>query len=94
MRALVGEQRYDCAAPVTSPLGAFTPFYASYAGIEAPVEHFTRVAAKEFRARGTSVTAIGPDPMDTPFSSTQPKPPTRLPATRRLPLCRPSRRPG
>ncbi|HBO81594.1 MAG TPA: short-chain dehydrogenase, partial [Cupriavidus sp.] len=31
---------------VTSLLGAFTPFYASYAGTKAPVEHFTRAAAK------------------------------------------------
>lgn len=52
---------------VTSLLGAFTPFYASYAGTKAAVEHFTRAAAKEFGARGISVTAIGPGPMDTPF---------------------------
>lgn len=52
---------------VTSLLGAFTPFYASYAGTKAPVEHFTRAAAKEFGERGVSVTAIGPGPMDTPF---------------------------
>jgi NAD(P)-dependent dehydrogenase (short-subunit alcohol dehydrogenase family) len=52
---------------VTSLLGAFTPFYAAYAGTKAPVEHFTRAAAKEFSARGISVTAIGPGPMDTPF---------------------------
>lgn len=52
---------------VTSLLGAFTPFYASYAGGKAPVEHFTRAAAKEFGARGISVTAVGPGPMDTPF---------------------------
>src|SRR5690606_11291018 len=52
---------------VTSLLGAFTPFYASYAGTKAPVEHFTRAAAKEFGERGISVTAIGPGPMDTPF---------------------------
>ncbi len=52
---------------VTSLLGAFTPFYASYAGAKAPVEHFTRAAAKEFGARGISVTAVGPGPMDTPF---------------------------
>jgi len=52
---------------VTSLLGAFTPFYASYAGTKAPVEHFTRAAAKEFGDRGISVTAIGPGPMDTPF---------------------------
>ncbi|MCH6482193.1 SDR family oxidoreductase [Pseudoxanthomonas sp. LH2527] len=52
---------------VTSLLGAFTPLYASYAGTKAPVEHFTRAAAKEFGARGISVTAVGPGPMDTPF---------------------------
>lgn len=52
---------------VTSLLGAFTPFYAAYEGLKAPVEHFTRAAAKEFGDRGISVTAIGPGPMDTPF---------------------------
>ncbi|GAB3102271.1 SDR family oxidoreductase [Lysobacter terrae] len=52
---------------VTSLLGAFTPFYSSYAGTKAPVEHFTRAASKEFGDRGISVTAIGPGPMDTPF---------------------------
>lgn len=52
---------------VTSLLGAFTPFYAVYAGSKAPVEHFTRAAAKEFGARGISVTAVAPGPMDTPF---------------------------
>ncbi len=52
---------------VTSLLGAYTPFYASYAGTKAPVEHFTRAASKEFGERGISVTAIGPGPMDTPF---------------------------
>ncbi|HAI94177.1 MAG TPA: short chain dehydrogenase [Xanthomonadaceae bacterium] len=52
---------------VTSLLGAFTPFYAAYAGGKAPVEHFTRAAAKEFGARGISVNAVGPGPMDTPF---------------------------
>ncbi|QII85035.1 SDR family oxidoreductase [Bordetella hinzii] len=52
---------------VTSLLGAFTPFYATYAGSKAPVEHYTRAAAKEFGARGISVTAVGAGPMDTPF---------------------------
>lgn len=52
---------------VTSLLGAFTPFYSSYAGTKAPVEHFTRAAAKEFGQRGISVNAVGPGPMDTPF---------------------------
>jgi NAD(P)-dependent dehydrogenase (short-subunit alcohol dehydrogenase family) len=59
---------------VTSLLGAFTPFYASYAGLKAPVEHFTRAAAKEFGERGISVTAIGPGPMDTPFFYGQEQP--------------------
>ncbi|AWP85492.1 SDR family oxidoreductase [Bordetella bronchiseptica] len=52
---------------VTSLLGAFTPFYSAYAGTKAPVEHYTRAAANEFGARGISVTAVGPGPMDTPF---------------------------
>ena len=52
---------------VTSLLGAYTPFYSSYAGTKAPVEHYTRAASKEFGERGISVTAIGPGPMDTPF---------------------------
>jgi NAD(P)-dependent dehydrogenase (short-subunit alcohol dehydrogenase family) len=52
---------------VTSLLGAYTGFYAAYAGTKAPVEHFTRAASKEFGERGISVTAIGPGPMDTPF---------------------------
>lgn len=52
---------------VTSLLGAFTPFYSTYAGTKASVEHFTRAASKEFGARGISVNAIGPGPMDTPF---------------------------
>lgn len=52
---------------VTSLLGAFTPYYAAYAGTKAPVEHFTRAAAKEFGERGISVTAVGPGPMDTSF---------------------------
>lgn len=52
---------------VTSLLGAFTGYYAAYAGSKAPVEHFTRAASKEFGARGISVTAVAPGPMDTPF---------------------------
>lgn len=52
---------------VTSLLGAYTPFYSSYEGLKAPVEHFTRAASKEFGERGISVNAIGPGPMDTPF---------------------------
>lgn len=52
---------------VTSLLGAYTPFYSTYAGSKAAVEHFTRTASKEYGARGISVNAIGPGPMDTPF---------------------------
>ena len=52
---------------VTSLLAAFTDGYSTYAGGKAPVEHFTRAAAKEFGRRGISVTAVGPGPMDTPF---------------------------
>ncbi|MDF3623463.1 SDR family oxidoreductase [Brytella acorum] len=52
---------------VTSLLGAYTPFYATYAGSKAAVEHFTRAASKELGGRGISVNAIGPGPMDTPF---------------------------
>lgn len=52
---------------VTSLLSAYTGYYATYAGGKAPVEHFTRAASKEFGARGISVTAVGPGPMDTPF---------------------------
>jgi NAD(P)-dependent dehydrogenase (short-subunit alcohol dehydrogenase family) len=52
---------------VTSLLGAYTPFYSTYAGSKAAVEHFTRAASKEYGDRGISVNAIGPGPMDTPF---------------------------
>lgn len=52
---------------VTSLLAAFTGLYSTYAGAKAPVEHFTRMASKEFGERGISVTAVAPGPMDTPF---------------------------
>lgn len=52
---------------VTSLLAAYTGLYATYEGMKAPVEHFTRAASKEFGPRGISVTAVGPGPMDTPF---------------------------
>jgi NAD(P)-dependent dehydrogenase (short-subunit alcohol dehydrogenase family) len=52
---------------VTSLLAAFTDGYSTYAGGKAPVEDFTRAAAKEFGKRGISVNAVGPGPMDTPF---------------------------
>lgn len=52
---------------VTSLLAAYTGYYSTYEGLKAPVEHFTRAASKEFGARGISVTAVAPGPMDTPF---------------------------
>jgi NAD(P)-dependent dehydrogenase (short-subunit alcohol dehydrogenase family) len=52
---------------VTSLLAAFTGLYSTYAGSKAPVEHFTRAAAKELGSRGISVNAVGPGPMDAPF---------------------------
>ncbi|CAM4146874.1 SDR family oxidoreductase [Nocardiopsis rhodophaea] len=52
---------------VTALLAAFTDGYSTYAGGKAPVEHFTRAAAKEFAPRGISVNNIAPGPMDTPF---------------------------
>jgi len=52
---------------VTSLLAAYTGLYSTYAGMKAPVEHFTRAASKELGARGISVTAVAPGPMDTPF---------------------------
>ncbi len=52
---------------VTSLLAAYTDSYAIYPGSKAAVEHFTRAASKEFGARGISVNAIGPGPMDTAF---------------------------
>jgi NAD(P)-dependent dehydrogenase (short-subunit alcohol dehydrogenase family) len=52
---------------LTSLLAAFTGLYSTYAESKAPVEHFTRAAAKEFGQRGISVNNIAPGPMDTPF---------------------------
>lgn len=51
----------------TSLLAAFTGGYSVYAGAKAPLEHFTRAAAKELAARGISVNAVAPGPLDTPF---------------------------
>src|SRR5690606_10105330 len=51
----------------TSLLAAFTDGYSTYAGGKAPLEHFTRAAAKEFADRGISVNTGAPGPMDTPF---------------------------
>ncbi|WVQ81581.1 hypothetical protein IAT38_003705 [Cryptococcus sp. DSM 104549] len=52
---------------VTSLLGAFAPGYPTYQGSKAPVEWFTKSAAKELQPRGIRVNAIAPGPMDTPF---------------------------
>jgi NAD(P)-dependent dehydrogenase (short-subunit alcohol dehydrogenase family) len=52
---------------LTSLLAAFTGLYSVYAGSKAPVEHFTRAAAKELGPRGISVNNVAPGPMDTPF---------------------------
>lgn len=52
---------------VSSLLAAYTDSYAIYPGSKSPIEHYTRAASKEFGARGISVTAVGPGPMDTPF---------------------------
>jgi NAD(P)-dependent dehydrogenase (short-subunit alcohol dehydrogenase family) len=52
---------------VTSLLAAYTDSYAIYPGSKAPIEDFTRAASKEFGARGISVNALGPGPMETPF---------------------------
>jgi NAD(P)-dependent dehydrogenase (short-subunit alcohol dehydrogenase family) len=51
----------------TSLLAAFTDGYSTYAGGKAPLEHFTRAAAKEFADRFISVNVVAPGPMDTPF---------------------------
>ncbi|MDT3395190.1 SDR family oxidoreductase [Streptomyces sp. B1866] len=51
----------------TSLLTAFTDGYSTYAGGKAPLEHFTRAAAKEFADRNISVNVVAPGPMDTPF---------------------------
>lgn len=52
---------------LTSLLAAYTGMYSMYAGSKASVEHFTKMASKEFGSRGISVTAVAPGPMDTPF---------------------------
>lgn len=44
-------------AQVTSLLGAFTGLYSSYQGSKAPVEWFTKAAAKELQPRGIKVNA-------------------------------------
>ena len=51
----------------TSLQAAFTDGYSAYAGAKAPLEHFTRAAAKELADRRISVNVVAPGPMDTPF---------------------------
>ncbi|MDO6446237.1 SDR family oxidoreductase [Colwellia sp. 1_MG-2023] len=51
----------------TSLLGAFTGYYALYAGSKAPLEDFTKALAKEIGSRGVTVNTICPGPVDTPF---------------------------
>lgn len=60
-------ERGSIVTIVSSLLAAYTDSYAVYPGSKAPVEHYTRAASKEFGARGISVNAIGPGPMDTSF---------------------------
>jgi NAD(P)-dependent dehydrogenase (short-subunit alcohol dehydrogenase family) len=52
---------------VSSLLAAYTDSYSIYPGSKAPIEHYTRAASKEFGARGITVNALGPGPMETPF---------------------------
>lgn len=51
----------------TSLLAGAAPGYAGYAGTKAPVEEYTRMLAKEIGARGITVNAFAPGPIDTPF---------------------------
>lgn len=51
----------------TTLLAALTPAYSLYQASKAPVDYYTRAAAKEFGARGISVNSVNPGPMDTPF---------------------------
>ncbi|OXG53238.1 short-chain dehydrogenase/reductase SDR [Cryptococcus neoformans] len=52
---------------VTSLLGAFAPDYSTYQGSKAPVEWFTKSAAKELQPKNIRVNCVAPGPMDTPF---------------------------
>ncbi|RMZ90952.1 hypothetical protein DV736_g1803, partial [Chaetothyriales sp. CBS 134916] len=58
---------------VTSLLAAYTPFYSSYQGSKAPIEWFTKGLSKELMAKGISVNAVAPGPMD-PFFNGQETP--------------------
>ncbi|ADV20412.1 short-chain dehydrogenase/reductase SDR [Cryptococcus gattii E566] len=52
---------------VTSLLGAFAPGYSTYQGSKAPVEWFTKSAAKELQPKNIRVNCVAPGPMDIPF---------------------------
>ncbi|MFK5980680.1 MAG: SDR family oxidoreductase [Rhizobiaceae bacterium] len=51
----------------TSLLGAFTGYYAAYAGSKAPLEDFSRALAKEVGNRGITVNTVCPGPLETSF---------------------------
>lgn len=51
----------------TSLLGAFTGYYAAYAGSKAPLEDFSRALAKEVGHRGITVNTVCPGPIETTF---------------------------
>jgi 3-oxoacyl-[acyl-carrier protein] reductase len=51
----------------TSLTAVTVPTYASYAPAKAAVEHLVRAGAKELGARGITVNAVAPGPIDSPF---------------------------
>ena len=51
----------------TSLTGVTVPDYGSYAPAKAAVEHLVRAGAKELGARGITVNAVAPGPIDSPF---------------------------
>jgi 3-oxoacyl-[acyl-carrier protein] reductase len=51
----------------TSLTAVTVPFYGSYAPMKAAVEHLVRTGAKELGARGITVNAVAPGPIDSPF---------------------------
>ncbi|WVO18286.1 hypothetical protein L204_105998 [Cryptococcus depauperatus] len=59
---------------VSSLLGAFAPGYPTYQGSKAPVEWFTKSAAKELQPKGIRVNCVAAGPMDTPFFYPQEEP--------------------
>jgi 3-oxoacyl-[acyl-carrier protein] reductase len=51
----------------TSLTAVTVPLYGSYAPAKAAVEHLVRAGAKELGARGITVNAVAPGPIDSPF---------------------------